>query len=203
MKFSSFKGEIKMARITDPKKIENIKKATMEIIIEKGYSNATIAAIAKRAGVSLGYLYRHYSSKVEFMEEFVHTTSTEFLLYSCKLMNNCKDIKEIFNKHITYLADIANNNPTLMLFYISLFLDIRYITRIQFIDLEVKIAKEFIEKGRKTGEINSNLTVAQLTSVYPTIPLKYMGVSISNESSKVIGTEDIERLVEMCMNALK
>ena len=41
----------------------SILRAAVEIVSEQGYSHATTKAIAQRAGVSEGTLYRHYESK--------------------------------------------------------------------------------------------------------------------------------------------
>lgn len=43
--------------------------AAMELTAEGGYSSASVAAIAERAGVSAGALYRHFPSKVDLFSE--------------------------------------------------------------------------------------------------------------------------------------
>lgn len=57
-----------MARITDPNKLERIKQATLETIVQQGLEKTTISTIARAAGVSEGYLYRHYAGKQELIE---------------------------------------------------------------------------------------------------------------------------------------
>lgn len=54
---------INMARVVDDNKLVAIKESFMRIIINEGYTNASISKIAKEAKVSTGYLYRHYDSK--------------------------------------------------------------------------------------------------------------------------------------------
>jgi AcrR family transcriptional regulator len=50
---------------------ERLLRAARAVIEEGGYSAATVAAIADRAGVAAGTLYRHFSSKEElFVEQF-------------------------------------------------------------------------------------------------------------------------------------
>jgi AcrR family transcriptional regulator len=50
---------------------ERLMRAARELIEEGGYSAATVAAIADRAGVASGTLYRHFASKEElFVEVF-------------------------------------------------------------------------------------------------------------------------------------
>jgi AcrR family transcriptional regulator len=48
---------------------ERLLRAARAVIEEGGYSAATVAAIAERAGVASGTLYRHFSSKEELFVE--------------------------------------------------------------------------------------------------------------------------------------
>jgi AcrR family transcriptional regulator len=43
--------------------------AAMELIAEGGYASASVVAIAERAGVSAGALYRHFPSKTDLFSE--------------------------------------------------------------------------------------------------------------------------------------
>ncbi|TYP71957.1 TetR/AcrR family transcriptional regulator [Paenibacillus methanolicus] len=52
---------------------ENIRSAAIEIFIEKGYHDAAIDDIAKRAGVSKGLIYNYYKGKEELLAEMVKT----------------------------------------------------------------------------------------------------------------------------------
>src|SRR5438132_2429785 len=50
---------------------ERLLRAARELIEEGGYGAASVVAIAERAGVAAGTLYRHFSSKEElFVEVF-------------------------------------------------------------------------------------------------------------------------------------
>ena len=50
---------------------ERLLGAAQELIEEGGYGGASVAAIAERAGVAAGTLYRHFESKQElFVEVF-------------------------------------------------------------------------------------------------------------------------------------
>jgi AcrR family transcriptional regulator len=48
---------------------ERLLRAARELIEESGYGGASVAAIAERAGVAAGTLYRHFSSKEELFVE--------------------------------------------------------------------------------------------------------------------------------------
>lgn len=77
-----FRGDMSMARITDPTKLEKIKKAAMELVVRHGYRGISIGAIAKKAGVSTGYLYRHYNGKSDLIQDLID--------------NNFKTFEELF-----------------------------------------------------------------------------------------------------------
>ncbi|NMO16912.1 TetR/AcrR family transcriptional regulator [Pyxidicoccus fallax] len=47
---------------------EAIRRAALELFIEKGFHAASIAEIAKRAGVSKGLIYNYYRSKDELLQ---------------------------------------------------------------------------------------------------------------------------------------
>jgi AcrR family transcriptional regulator len=59
---------------------ERLLQAARELIEEGGYGAATVAAIAERAGVAAGTLYRHFPSKEEmFVEVFRSVCDRELL----------------------------------------------------------------------------------------------------------------------------
>lgn len=49
---------------------ERLLDAAGEVIEERGYAGASVLAVADRAGVAAGTLYRHFSSKEELLVEF-------------------------------------------------------------------------------------------------------------------------------------
>ena len=56
-------------RPRDPRIDAAILRATAELLVEIGYSNLTMAAVAERAGTTKTALYRRWSSKAELVHE--------------------------------------------------------------------------------------------------------------------------------------
>jgi len=56
-------------RPRDPRIDAAILRATAELLVEIGYANLTLAAVAERAGTSKTALYRRWSSKAELVHE--------------------------------------------------------------------------------------------------------------------------------------
>ena len=54
---------------------ERLVAAAREVIERGGYAAASVAAIAERAGVATGTLYRHFPSKAQLFVEIVRATS--------------------------------------------------------------------------------------------------------------------------------
>jgi AcrR family transcriptional regulator len=58
-------------RPRDPGVDEAIRAAARQVVVELGYEDTTLGAIAQRAGVSIPTIYRRWSSKHELIEEVV------------------------------------------------------------------------------------------------------------------------------------
>src|SRR5579875_1547319 len=56
-------------RPRDPRIDASILAATAELLVQIGYSNLTLAAVAERAGTTKTALYRRWSSKAELVHE--------------------------------------------------------------------------------------------------------------------------------------
>jgi AcrR family transcriptional regulator len=54
---------------------ERILSAALEIVAEHGYAGCSVAAVADRAGVATGSVYRHFPAKAELVAEVFRTAS--------------------------------------------------------------------------------------------------------------------------------
>src|SRR4051812_44973801 len=88
-----------MARTQQQRRDETVAKlldASVDTIVEKGYARASAAEITKRAGVSVGALFRHFDT----MGDFMAATAREVL----------RRLVELGSKRA---ADIAADRPAL------------------------------------------------------------------------------------------
>jgi len=69
-------------RPRDPRIDEAILRATTELLVQVGYSNLTLAAVAERAGTTKTALYRRWSSKPELVHEAVFPVAPTALVTS-------------------------------------------------------------------------------------------------------------------------
>ncbi|MGI5230838.1 TetR/AcrR family transcriptional regulator [Actinoallomurus sp. CA-142502] len=54
---------------------ERILSAAVAIVAEHGYAGCSVAAVARRAGVATGSVYRHFPAKADLVAEVFRTTS--------------------------------------------------------------------------------------------------------------------------------
>lgn len=102
-----------MARITEPMKIDRIKKAVMEIICEHGYNHTSISLISEKSGVSSGYLYRYYNGKYELIKDIIELATKglrDKILYSSQ---SYETVYEYLFNIIDRIFEVANLDPIL------------------------------------------------------------------------------------------
>ncbi|CAB1262333.1 Transcriptional regulator BetI [Clostridiaceae bacterium BL-3] len=194
-----------MARIADPKKIDNIKKAVMECIIDYGYSSVSIALICEKAGVSPGYLYRYYNSKEELVQELVDSEMSVIINDFIADIDSSDTMYEAGCRTIRKLFMNANREPMMAKFAASVVMDLRIPTKEKFNRFNgiLNLAKKCIELGKRTGEFKSSVTAAEVLVVSFTIPFRYLSFSLELENNKKFTEEEAKRIAKICINALK
>jgi AcrR family transcriptional regulator len=193
-----------MARITEPMKIEKIKRAVMEVMCESGFGQITIALISEKSGVSSGYLYRFYSGKDELLQDIVKSAVDEIkgkVMYDTKRYNTVYDC---FLNIISRVFEIANADPILGRFLAKTAQE----TNLPSWAEEAKnkeligVIDEMIRIGRETGEISSYSTYADIELVLLSLPFRYIELEFSKNKRKNFTKEEGLKITNMCMKAL-
>lgn len=194
-----------MSRIAEPEKIENIKKATMGALIEHGYGGMTIESISKEAGVSPGYLYRHYKSKEELVLVLVNLEMDEIIDSFISDVDSSSSLYEAGYKTINKLFMKANQDPLLAKFSAAVVMDIKIPSKDRADNFKsiLELADKCLQLGIKTGELNSNITVMDVLVVSFTIPFRYLSIALEMNKNKKFTPEEVKRVAEICINALK
>ncbi len=191
-----------MARITDDNKLIAIKKALIKIIIKDGFTNASIAKVAKEAKVSVGYLYRHYESKESlifsiYIEKFKQLN--QILLQATEKNNAFSSVIFNFYQQIIKMLK-SEEDEVLFLFKMITDYSVKISDQMR-VELQENIA--FIQEKFKE-EIHSGISGEQiyiqiLGNILFFINLRKRGVFTTQK----ITTEDIELLTQTTINALK
>lgn len=87
---------------------EKIVNAALDLILERGFEETTMRAIAEKAGVSLGNAYHYYPSKAHLIQGFYHRTHEEHLTASLPVLEAESNLKarllEVMRLKISTLA---------------------------------------------------------------------------------------------------
>lgn len=149
-------------RPTDTSKIERVKEATVKTVVDKGYYGATIATIAKAAGVSDGYLYRHYKNKSELVESLFIENKNSFHSFIFEIIPRKRSVKEVLQNICNFILQSYNEKPDLIQFYVVLAHDHSF-------DFPEKVRKDIRKigemlrsKGRETGEVAEETEVEDI-----------------------------------------
>ncbi|MCT4619843.1 MAG: hypothetical protein N4A62_10700 [Marinisporobacter sp.] len=62
------------------------------------------------------------------------------------------------------------------------------------------LVKDIQEKGLQTGEVNPYLTEKEIESVFPTLPIYFIGSILDKEER--VKEEQVKRMTKLCLNAL-
>lgn len=196
--------DAQMARITDHKKIERLKQATMNRVVERGFGGASVALIAKDAQVASGYFYGHYKGKYEMVNAILHTVYQEVFGKFEEFLQQEYSFAEIIEKMIRHFVCIANAEPIKVKFLCVLTNDYSFI-----IDRRVRENTfEFIRKVRELGSVSGNLDAKisdeDLYLVLFINTIQYINQCYKNSSEKVkISGDDVDHLLYLFYKILK
>ena len=191
-------------RVIDTNKIERIKTETKILIVEKGYHGASIAEIAKRANVSDGYLYRHYKNKSELVRDILEKQLEQFHDHIFVLLDKAKSVKDVVEGIISFLFNLSKEEPYAITFAHMLVYDHDFQYPQSRHDAINKLSKDILDFGKKNGEISQNTREIDIQLTILNIPVKF--IEFSNKGyyeDRLTDIEEKDRLINLCMNALK
>jgi AcrR family transcriptional regulator len=100
------------APIADEGTRERLLRAATEVIQESGWGAASVGAIAERAGVAAGTLYRHFTSKAELFVEILRAMSRSELAAMHAASRRERDVPSRFEAVVaTYARRTLQNRP--------------------------------------------------------------------------------------------
>lgn len=194
-----------MARIADPEKMDSIKRAVMECVVDYGYAGVSTALICEKAGVSPGYLYRYYKSKEELVLELVDLEMQTIIKYFTTYIDSSSTLYEVSYKTIKKLFLRANEEPMIAKFTSAVVMDLKIPAKGKKNNFKavLELAERCIKLGEKTGETNPDITPLEVLVVSFTIPFTYLSFSLELDKNKIFTEDDIKRISKICINAMK
>ena len=159
-----------MAKKMDMTKLDRIREASVEIISEHGILNSSVASIAERAGVSVGYLYRHYPGKVDLIEDALRTITDR--IYA--LADETNDIRKIVRGIVEFIIESAATNRPKHKFLIMLLNDFSVEINPDIRERIRSIGDTLIAVGRKNNVLRDDTSVEDLYIALVGIPMQYL-----------------------------
>lgn len=98
---------------------ENIKKATIELLAEKGYASVSTRDIVKRADTALGQLTYYYKTKDDLIYEVIDEIIDSFILDIEKSIEDKENKIEILKNYFEELIEKDNYSVRIMIDLIS------------------------------------------------------------------------------------
>jgi len=193
-----------MVKPTDLKKLYEVRESAIKVIVEKGYSGATIAQISKEAGVSDGYLYRHYSGKAELVRELFVESMGYFHAVVLEAINREQKLDAVLHATFGFLSQALKEDPDTIAFIFIMDHDHSF----EFPD-EIRqgfreIGKKLKQLGLKSGDISKKLNEEDIIAIVFGLPIKYMEMRRKSIiTSKAFSDADINTIIGICKNALK
>ncbi len=192
-----------MARQIDESKLEAIKKATIDIVVQDGITGASISKIADKAQVSAGYLYRFYKGKRELLETLFEERFQIIHDLLLREIEQQKTVKGIISVFIETVYDIANKEPQMIIFVHKLLSDFSFDLSEKFKENVKKICKKVIKTGTETQEINSEISDETLYGVIVGGTLNFINIRLRNIFEKdSFQQDDIEKNIHLVLKTL-
>ena len=194
-----------MAKPIDHDKIKNVKRATMELMIESGYKGITVSHIAKRANVSPGYLYNHYSSVNELIKELLDSTYDKFLEYLLS-MEICS-VRDFVTAYCEGIVRISMEDPMTVQFVTAIMDDHAFFNeRIQNkVDFGIEDhVRYLLDLGHSKYEIGKHIGPIEFTTIMIRFPFSYLHSRFMFEHDYgSLNENDIGTLSRMMWKALQ
>lgn len=186
---------------------EAILQSARELIAQGGIKDAQIQAIAERAGVSSGLVYRYFDNKSQVLIEVL----SEAIQHEVKILNHIAESelssKQKLDKAVTTFVKRAMNSPQLAysLMFEPVDAELEH-ERFRSKQLIKQSIKEILAAGKINGEFGfEDLNTAALCVVGA---MTFVVIELLNPSRNVMFDQNykdyfVKQIAEFCVNAVQ
>lgn len=194
-----------MSKQVDATKIERIQEAAIALVSRNGVANASVALIAREAGVSTGYLYRHYAGKEELLNDLLDKILTRINDRIASLLEERKIRTEgAMESLIRFIFETAEQQPDHIRFCLNLQNDVSCPISEQVVDRLKKLCRAVLRQGREAGIFDRRVTAEDLYIIMLCVPLQYIGVRIRGIfGSFKYSDAEVRHVSAICLSAIK
>jgi len=193
-----------MARITDINKIEKIKEAAIEMIVTTGFIGASISLIAKKAEVSEGYLYRHYASKNDLVNDLFAARVSAMNEKLSNLLLSEASLRDVVTAYVTHIFHSYSENPNQIKFLFMLVHDFTFTIPVGIVESMLAVCDRIKSKGQEEGLFNENISSEDVYISIVNQPMQYINSRLRGYFGKnELVAEEIQHIVNCSINALQ
>lgn len=193
-----------MAKVINEEKINRIKEAAIELIVKNGYGGASISAIATKADVATGYLYRFYPGKYELVTDLLNTQLKEIAEEIETMLKEEATVELVSQKLIDYFFQQAEERPFHIRFIYILVAEYKF--KMGEVEKEkiLSLCRQMLKSAHASGEINNKYKEEEIFLMLVIYPIEYINLRFKKFiSSRELCNEDKKRIHRLCVNALK
>lgn len=185
-------------------KLESIRNATIESISRKGLANSSVAGIAKIAGVSDGYLYRHYTSKDDLVQDVLGVTFALANELIAKLLAESRNIEEYIDNYLRVSIASATENPDKFKFLVLLQNDFSFSVDTELVKRMKELCYEILRKCADSGNYRDDLSVEDIYMAFIVVPQQYIKLRFKDEFDVRMELEVMtEKIRKMIISIIK
>lgn len=193
-----------MPRLVDETKMDRIKNAAIELVVEKGYGGASISSIARKAGVAEGYLYRDYTGKQDLIEDLLYSRINILIEKLESLIDTCSETHEIIQLLYQKIFNIAIEYPDHVKFIHVLMHDYNFQISAEQRKKIKELSSKVLLKGIENKEINAEINEEDIYLMAVVYPIEFINMRMKNFFGMNTWTKtDLSRLTNFCINTLK
>ncbi|WP_346862225.1 TetR/AcrR family transcriptional regulator [uncultured Draconibacterium sp.] len=193
-----------MARITDQKKIERLKQATMKLVVERGFGGASAALIAKEAEVASGYFYMHYKGKYEMVNSILQEVYQEVFGEFEVLIEKELSFSETIETMVRDFVRMANAEPIKVKFLYVLTNDYSFVIDQTIRENTFEIIRKVKEFGQSSNALDAAISEDDLYLILFINTIQYINQRYKNSKQKVkISDADVDHLLYLFNKILR
>jgi AcrR family transcriptional regulator len=193
-----------MARITDQKKIERLKQATMKLVVERGFGGASAALIAKEAEVASGYFYMHYKGKYEMVNSILQEVYQEVFGEFEGLIEQDLSFTETIETMVRDFVRMANAEPIKVKFLYVLTNDYSFVIDQTIRENTFQIISKVKEFGHNSNALDAAISEDDLYLILFINTIQYINQRYKSGKQKVkISDADVDHLLYLFNKILR
>ena len=193
-----------MARAVDESKMENIKKAVMSLVVEKGYANASTSMIAIRSGVSEGYLYRYYNKKYDLVYDVLQEHIYLIVDSLNRLIESEDSFDKIIEKAVLTSFLTARVYPDKIKFLYVLMHDYSFEQSLDLREAIHESCSKVLEVGKMNRMLRDDITVEEIFQMTILYPIEFINLRMKNFFKRNdITDDDIKKVTNFVLNSIR